>query len=314
MTSARKYVERLSRSLLWALSLLLVGSLTTYAQSQEDAYRVDEFKVSGATSLEVQTSGGSIQVYGSNENKVLVEMYVKRRGNYIEKGNADLDDYDISITQEGNTIKATAARRTKIKWNRNNYSVSFVVYTPNETRSRLKTSGGSLSAKNMTGTQELHTSGGSITAEGINGEMILNTSGGSISINDSEGAVNARTSGGSIVVASLSGDLDAHTSGGSIRLEDIEGRVKAKTSGGSIIAEIKAPSDEIDLRTSGGSISIKVPDGQGYDLDLDGTRVYVDLVNFTGEADKDEVNGTINGGGIMVRAKTSGGNVRFQYL
>lgn len=314
MISETKYFERVGKTFICMLGLFLMGSQAGFTQSQEDAYRIDEFKVTGTASLEVQTSGGSIQVYGSAKDEVIVEMYVRRRGDYVEKGKADLDEYEISITQDGNTIKAIADRRSSKGWNRDNYSISFVVYAPNETRSRLKTSGGSVTAKNMRGSQELRTSGGSLTAEGIVGEMVLKTSGGSITVKDSEGKLNGNTSGGSVRITSLAGDMEVSTSGGSIRLQDIQGSIKARTSGGSITAEVPAPSGEIDLRTSGGSISIVVPEGEGYDLDLEGNRVYVELVNFTGEAESDEVIGTLNGGGIAVHAKTSGGNVRFKYM
>jgi len=294
---------------------MLLAVQVGLAQSSEDVYRTDAFNVNGAVSLEVQTSGGSIQVHGSNNDEVRVEMFVRKRGKYIEPGEADLNDYEISIDQDGNIIRAIADRTSNRGWNWNDgYSISFVVYTPKETRTRLKTSGGSLTAKNLTGSQELITSEGSITTEGIQGEMILKTSGGSISITDARGDVDAKTSGGTIRAEKLFGNLIAGTSGGSIRLSGIEGNVEAKTSGGSIRAEIIAPGDIIDLKTSGGSITITVPQEQGYDLDLDANRVHAELINFNGRAEKDEIRGTFNGGGTILKAKTSGGSIRLEYL
>ncbi|MAO66554.1 MAG: hypothetical protein CL666_16305 [Balneola sp.] len=314
MSSIRKYLKNLCKTGALAAGLVLVLAGLGYAQSGEDVYRTENFSVSGAVSLEVQTSGGSIQVIGSNQDEVTVEMYVRRRGNYIEPGEADLSDYDIEITQNGNVVKAIVDHNSR-GWNWNdNYSISFIVYAPQETRTRLKTSGGSLTAKNLTGTQELKTSGGSITTEGIEGEMVLNTSGGSISMKDIQGDVDARTSGGTIRADMMVGDVDVRTSGGSIRLSGIEGKVEARTSGGSINAEVLAPSELIELRTSGGSITITVPRELGYDLDLDGNRVYGSLENFSGEMEKDEVRGSLNGGGVKIKAKTSGGSVRLEYL
>lgn len=317
MSSITKYFKHVPKAGMIILGIILMTTQIGFAQSEEDAYRTEEFNVSGAVSLEVQTSGGSIQVYGSNENEVVVEMYVRRNGRYIEPGAAVLEDYSIDISQDGNKIKAIADRRSGKGWNwnsRDNYSVSFIVYAPRETRTRLKTSGGSLTAKNLEGSQELRTSGGSITTEGTEGEMVLKTSGGSISITDARGNVDANTSGGTIRVEALFGNLDAHTSGGSITLRGIEGNVDARTSGGSIRAEITAPADNIDLKTSGGSITITVPRERGYEIDLDGNRVYAELVNFSGEAERDEIRGTFNGGGTKIKAKTSGGSVRLEYL
>lgn len=315
MSTDKRYMWSLAISWTAFLALMLLAVQIGLAQSSEDAYQTERFNVSGSVSLEVQTSGGSIQVEGSNDDEVLVEMYVRRRGKYVEAGEADLDDYEISITQNGNTVSAIADRKSNRGWNWNDgYSISFVVYTPKETRTRLKTSGGSLTARNLAGSQELRTSGGSITTEGIQGQMVLRTSGGSISITDVKGDAEAKTSGGTIRANMMVGNLDANTSGGSIRLTGIEGNVEAKTSGGSISAEILAPKDIIDLRTSGGSITVTVPDSQGYDLDLDANRVYAELINFNGRAERDEIRGTFNGGGTMLKAKTSGGSIRLKYL
>ncbi len=295
--------------------LFLASIQPVFAQSSDEVYRVEEFGVSGQVSLEVRTSGGSISVVGSNEDEVVVEMYVRKRGDYVEAGEADLDDYEIEIAQDGNKVRAIVERKSDgWNWNNNGYSISFVVYTPEETRTRLKTSGGSLTVRNLSGSQELKTSGGSITTEGIRGEMVLKTSGGSINMREVQGDVEANTSGGTIRAETLVGNLDAKTSGGSIRLAGIEGNVDARTSGGSINAEILAPSDYVELKTSGGSITIRVPQENGYNLDLDGNRVYVDLNNFSGQAEKDEINGTMNGGGTLIEAKTSGGSVRLEYL
>jgi len=294
----------------------MVAAQTGFAQSSDDAYRVDEFNTSGNVNLEIQTSGGSIEVIGSNNGEVRVEMFVRHRGRYVEQGEADLSDYDIDITQNGNAVKAIADRKSNggWGWNNNGYSISFVVYAPQETRSRLRTSGGSLTVSGLSGSQELRTSGGSISAEGIAGEMYFRTSGGSISINDSRGDADVNTSGGTIRIDQLIGNLEAKTSGGSIRLSALQGDVTAKTSGGSIHAEIIAPSNLIDLKTSDGSITISVPQEFGYDVDLDGQRVHAELVNFNGEAERDEVKGTFNGGGTKIYAKTSGGSVRLKYL
>ncbi len=144
--------------------------------------------------------------------------------------------------------------------------------------------------------------------------MEIRTSGGSISLMDIEGSANARTSGGRIKVESITGDIDVRTSGGSISLEGINGSVDASTSGGSINAEVTSPNKFIDLRTSGGSITVTVPKGRGYNLDLDGNRVRADLENFKGEIEKDEVKGSLNGGGVRIKARTSGGSVRLNYI
>ena len=316
MSKAKRFKIQVAATFIVTFVMMLTAVKMGWAQSSSDAYKIERFAVNDNVKISVETSGGSIDVIGKNTDEVTVEMYVRKRNKYIKANDADLDEWDITISERGNEVTAHAKRKkgNGWNWNRNNASISFVVYTPKSSTSDVRTSGGSIDLANLEGKQTGRTSGGSISAEGIFGDIEVRTSGGSITIYDVQGSANARTSGGRIKVESVSGNVDVRTSGGSISLEDIEGSVDASTSGGSINAEVTSPSDFIDLRTSGGSITVFVPKNGGYDLDLDGNRVRAELVNFQGEHEKDEVKGTMNGGGIRIKARTSGGSVRLNYL
>jgi len=287
--------------------------LTSNESIAQEAYLTEEFSVSDNAKIEVSTSGGSIELVGENTDEVRVEMYVRKRGRELDRDDADLSNWEIRIEKEGNTVFAIAKREGR-NWGNNNISISFKVFAPNKSISDLRTSGGSISLENLIGDQIARTSGGSIQAENIDGEIQLKTSGGSITLADIDGFAEVNTSGGRIRGENITGGIDAKTSGGSITLDNISGNVEAKTSGGSIDAEVINPDAFIELRTSGGSITITVPKELGYDLDLDGNRVRADLYNFQGEFDKNDMKGTMNGGGTKVSAKTSGGSVNLRYL
>ncbi len=292
---------------------VVVFVLASNVSVAQEAYLTEDFAVSENTKIEVRTSGGSIELIGENSDEVRVEMYVRKRGRELDRSDTDLDDWEIRIEKEGNTVYATAKREGR-NWGNNNISISFKVFAPNKSVSDLRTSGGSISLENLTGDQIARTSGGSIQAENINGEIQLKTSGGSITLADIDGFAEVNTSGGRIRGENITGGIDAKTSGGSITLDNISGNVEAKTSGGSIDAEVINPDSFIELRTSGGSITITVPKDLGYDLDLGGNRVRADLYNFQGEFDRNDMEGTMNGGGTKVSAKTSGGSVNLRYL
>lgn len=290
--------------------LLLLGTSESMAQ---DAYRTETFAVGNDVKIDVRTSGGSIDVVGENTDEVRVEMYVRKRGRIIRPGGDDLRGYEITIEKRGNTVVAEAKRERRMG-NWNGPSISFKVYAPVNSTTELRTSGGSIEIENLVGNQNARTSGGSITAEQIGGDIELRTSGGSITVDEIEGYVDANTSGGRIRAEHVTGGISANTSGGSITLEDVSGNVEARTSGGSINAEINSPNDVIELKTSGGSISVTVPRDRGYDLDLRGNRVRADLNNFNGEYDRNDIEGTLNGGGTRLYARTSGGSVSLKYF
>lgn len=309
-------MNSIKRKLAGIFAIATILALTSNVSIAQKTYLTQEFDVSDNVNIEVRTSGGSIEVVGENTNEVRVEMYVRKRGRELDREDTDLKGWDIRLEKEGNTVYAVAKKEGK-NWgwnNENNVSISFIVYAPVKSMNDLRTSGGSIRLTNLMGDQFAKTSGGSISAEEIGGDISLKTSGGSITINNVEGKVDANTSGGRIKAENVSGGINARTSGGSITLDAVSGNVEAKTSGGSINAEVLNPDDFIELRTSGGSISITVPREKGYDVDLGGNRVRADLQNFKGEFDKNDMEGTLNGGGTKLSAKTSGGSVSLRYL
>ena len=281
-------------------------------------YLTKEFTINTPGELEVETSGGSIDVSSHQGNKVRVEMFVRKGGRSFDPGDDQaaeaLEEFEIEIRQSGNTVIASAEREGN-NWfnNNNNISISFKVFVPKQMSCDLNTSGGSIKLNGVVGDQEVKTSGGSLNLDNIEGDMEARTSGGSINIENYAGTLDASTSGGSIKLMDATGDLSLSTSGGSINLEGIQGSLTASTSGGGIRANLSSLEKQLRLSTSGGSITAVVPNGLGLDLDLKGNRVNTKLSNFDGEVEKDRIIGSVNGGGIPVVMSTSGGTVNLEY-
>jgi hypothetical protein len=259
-----------------------------------------------------------------------------------------LEDYDIFIGTEGNKVVATAKRKNSVKdnWNNNkSVSIAFKVYTPRKITTDLKTSGGSIKISSLSGNQnfatsggslkvndldgiirgrtsggsievsncskdiELVTSGGSIKANELNGKIDLKTSGGGITLNNLHGEIEAHTSGGSVHGEDIKGKLDTGTSGGSVHLAKVSGSLKASTSAGSIEVSMASLGEYLSLSTSAGTVRVTMPLDKGLDLNLRGNKVSIPLKNFDGNAEKDRVNGKMNGGGVPVTLSASSGSV-----
>ncbi|MDX1671111.1 MAG: DUF4097 family beta strand repeat-containing protein, partial [Balneolaceae bacterium] len=303
---------------LWVMAMVVNASASSLngTTQNEDPYRVEQFSFEGRGNLEVQTSGGHITVEGSKSNNVRVEMYVRKNGRYLTSADIDLDKYEIDISKSGNTVHAIARRKDRDNWrlwNNNNISISFKVYTPREISADLRTSGGHISVNGLDGNQNVRTSGGHLELMNLKGTVEARTSGGHIEIADFSGRMTARTSGGHINLAHAEGDIEVRTSGGHISLDNTSGTVSARTSGGSINADLQSIGRYVELRTSGGHVKVNVPGGIGLDLDLKGSRVKTKLQNFSGEVEHDEVQGSINGGGPRLTARTSGGTVSISF-
>lgn len=338
------------------LSFLFLFAVTFVAYSQnnnETPYLTKTFNASSIKALNVRTSGGSIGVNGQN-SAAKVEVYV-RANNWngkaaLSKEEAEerLQDYELTIVQEGETLVCKAKRKNENeKWDwKKSLSISFKITVPEKTTTDLATSGGSIHLAKLSGTQsfttsggslhlddlsgnikgrtsggsihlancadqlDLTTSGGSIKADACKGDIRLVTSGGSIQLNQMSGNVRATTSGGSIKGGNIKGELVASTSGGSIRLTEVAAALKASTSAGSIDAEITSLGQYLNLSTSAGGIHVQMPLNKGLDLDLRANRVNVgSLQHFNGTKEKDRINGKLNGGGTLVTMRASSGSI-----
>ena len=179
------------------------------------------------------------------------------------------------------------------------------------------TSGGNIDLKAFEGDAALRTSGGTITLEEGTGDVKAKTSGGNIKVTDVIGAVNGETSGGNVTLRGGKGGADVKTAGGNIEVEN-DGPVLAKTSGGSIRCQLQETVSSqnllLDLETMGGSINVSlVPDiaatVEARVLGGSVTTEFPVATETAGAVKPDQLQGTINGGGPLLRLFSVGGNV-----
>ena len=272
-----------------------------------------EFTVGDYAEVEVSTSGGRIEVIGKSTTKVTVNAIAYVNGR--RSSNANLDNWSITIEEIQGKIVAKAEKESNMGWLRccKDESIAFEIETPVDTELNARTSGGSVSIENLSGNQYARTSGGRMEANNIQGNVEMRTSGGAIRLENIEGQAEVATSGGSIRAKKVTQGLKARTSGGSLHLQEISGSLEARTSGGSIDVRLVNPIEYIEVSTSGGNVTVEVPENLGYDLELTGSRVRTELRNFTGSSSRDAIKGAMNGGGIPLKARTSGGSVSLKY-
>jgi DUF4097 and DUF4098 domain-containing protein YvlB len=179
----------------------------------------------------------------------------------------------------------------------------------------LATSGGSIKAGRIEGTIVAHTSGGDVKIGSVAGAADLHTSGGSIHVEKAENTLKAETSGGNVEVATVVGQSKLRTSGGSIRVGHAGDSIQASTSGGDVrVALSSTLAEDCELRTAGGSIHVEVATGAAFDLDAktSGGSAHCAAPITVVEKSKssDLLRGKVNGGGKVLKLRTSGGDIR----
>ena len=179
------------------------------------------------------------------------------------------------------------------------------------------TSVGNIDLKGFNGDAALQTKSGNITLAAGFGDVKAKTSGGNVQAVHVTGAVNGQTSGGNVTLRECKGGADLKTAGGSIEVEN-DGPVLAKTSGGSIRCQLQEASTRqnllLDLETMGGSINVSlVPDiaatVKATVLGGSVTTEFPVTVEASGTVKPDQLQGTINDGGPLLKLRAVGGNI-----
>jgi hypothetical protein len=208
----------------------------------------------------------------------------------------------------------------------------------------LTTSGGSIAARNIKGRLVAETAGGSIQVGAVGNGAVLNTAGGSIQVSSCEQDLHAETAGGSIQVGKVNGGVVLVTAGGGIHLESATGPVRAETAGGGlkllnltqgvraetaggpIVAEFLGRGKFTDshLETQAGDIIVYLAPSMGVTVrgvvDLgDGHWVKSDFSELRVTTEGGSwgpkqifVEGSINGGGPMLKLHTTNGNIEIR--
>jgi hypothetical protein len=160
---------------------------------------------------------------------------------------------------------------------------------------------------------DLHTSDSDIGVGRLTGDVRMTTSDGDVTVGSLSGANLAlTTSDGDIRVEEFDGEsIEIGSSDGDLLLGRLTaGRITARTSDGDI--RISSLNGSAEVRTSDGDILITLPANYGANIRLrgDDVRIARDL-QFEGELDEDgeRATGALNGGGPMIDARTSDGDV-----
>ena len=257
------------------------------------------FTVQPGGTLRVGTAGGNISVEPGAGDAVKVVVREKIRADSDAEADTLLKDLPLPIEQQGNAVIATAKYERKMggwfhSWP---VQVDFIVTVPGRYSTDLKTSGGNITVGDLAGQMEARTSGGNVKLGNIDGTVDAGTSGGNVRAEKIVGRADLDTSGGDIVVKLVENTLSAHTSGGDVEAGiggALKGDCSLGTSGGDVkVAVDKAAAFQLDAATSGGSDR-----ADGLTITLDG-----------GGAGRSHLSGKVNGGGPLLKLRTSGGSI-----
>jgi hypothetical protein len=307
---------KISTRFLVAAGLLLGTAFPAFARIERVVEKT--FSVQPGGTLHLETQGGNITVQPSADGAVKIIAKQKIRADTDAEADELLKDLTLTIEQQGNVVSGVAKlekRPMGFRWGSNPVQVDFVVTAPASFSQELRTSGGNIGLGDFNAKIYARTSGGDIKLGKQGAEVEASTSGGNVSLAEGRAAVKLGTSGGDISVGRVAGPANLSTSGGNIRIESVQSSIRASTSGGDIHAGIVGPlKDDSSLSTSGGRVKVTLEKSAAFRLDAStsGGDVEADGLTITierGGRGRSRLAGTVNGGGPLLKLRSSGGDV-----
>jgi hypothetical protein len=252
------------RKMMYLTSLMLVvlmlsacGAYISINPFTAEETVTQSFSADGQQRVVVEMFNGTVDVVTSTDNTIKVDVI--KRGGGISQADAqdDLKNVDVTMTQDGDTIRVVA-KRTDQRVDIGNSGASAKLRVPQGTILDLRSSNGPISSSGPVGDVKAQTSNGPIDVRGSSGQLDLNTSNGPITTNGGNGAIDAETSNGTIDITADNALVTARTSNGPVRFNGslAQGRSEMRTSNGSLVVTLPADAQfVVDASTSNGKIS-----------------------------------------------------------
>ena len=238
-------------------------------------------------------------------------------------GNVDLDNISGAVrarTAGGNIQIGTVNSALAIKSGGGNINIA------NARQIDVSTLGGNIAVGNTTGGL-IQTGGGSIDVRHSGGELKVATAGGTVEIGDVNGPLRVDTGGGNIRVGGARGRVLAITGGGNIELYKLAKGAQAQSGAGTITAEFiggRGSFGDSALRTTAGDVVVylsggtsctvhaasEMASGRGIRSDFPELKITSEGGDFGPKTMY--LDGSINGGGPLLKVRTSIGQIEFR--
>jgi hypothetical protein len=267
--------------------------------------------------VDVKTSGGDITLEGN----LTGTMTGKTAGGDIRIG--DIDGRTDLSTAGGDIVAGKVGGDASLKTAGGDIRLAW-----SDGQVEATTAGGDIAVGDVGRSLKATTAGGDVRIENVNGDATVSTSGGDVRVGKVSGSAKLNTSGGDIECQGATGQVSANTAGGDIRLQAISGALTANTAGGDITAELTPGGGGSSLNTAGGELTIFLPEDararieavieirgrwatshQDYQISSDFRAV--DQV-IDDQAREIRAVYDLNGGGELIRMKTTNGNIRIR--
>ena len=261
-------------------------------------------------------SGGTLRLDLGSENMTVRTVSGTRARVIVEgRGRDAVSEFErrrFSARADGaDLIVRTDPPRRAWSQGRRDAHFQVTVEVPRRYSADLDLGSGNVEVASLTGDLTVDVGSGNVDVADVDGDRVsLDTGSGNVRARSLRGAVRIDTGSGSVQVDRVEGSLWVDTGSGRVAVGSVDGPVEVDTGSGSVEVTLRRAAAS-SVSTGSGSVTMRLPRSAGFDVDLDGSSVRIDeSLRFSGDRDRDEAHGRLNGGGPALRVGTGSGSIR----
>lgn len=275
----------------WKTSLLTILSLNLVAAAARAETLTEKFSktypLAANGSLSLENTNGNVTFEAWDRNEVQVDAEKKVKAGSREDAQKILSQIKIDVQAQPSAIHIETVMPKKGEnglWNALfgdgdvNAGVTYTVKLPRGAVVEADNENGGLKLTGTRGSGKLETTNGRIEVDGTSGALVLTSTNGGIKVTRSEGTV------------------------------------KASTTNGSIEAELArvTPDRDLGFSSTNGSVTVRLPQDARLSVDAATTNggIHSDFDLAGGESRRGHLSGDLNGGGGMLKIRTTNGSVK----
>jgi DUF4097 and DUF4098 domain-containing protein YvlB len=289
---------------------LIAGILFASSVSAEEYYK--SYAIEGRPSVHVDVDDSSVHVIASDTSQV--EFRVTYEGLVIGVGG----NLHVDSQQSGNQVTLTAHTKPHIIIGLSTRRLSTEVHMPRNADLQIDSSDGSIDVSSVNGNITVHTNDGAVKAAQLAGKIDLTTNDGSVTVDALKGEIRLHSGDGAISGGGLDGKCEASTKDGQIHLAGRFDALSLRSSDGAVSASAASGSRMStgwEIQTSDGSVEVALPTDLRANLDASTGDGHISIglpVTVQGDLSKTHVQGTLNGGGPVLRIHTGDGSIHLR--
>jgi DUF4097 and DUF4098 domain-containing protein YvlB len=313
-------IASLMTGLAFLAMLLGLSQVATAKDRYEEKFQKTE-SLAKDGKVYLKNVSGDIKVVSWAEAQVKIDAVKYSDASSEKKAKEDFAKVTIEVIREGDTLRISTKYPEHKTFGHNesvDVSVDYVLSIPDQASLKIET---------VSGDTEIDVVGGTLNINAVSGDVDIKKVGKQAEITTVSGNLTLLEASGDVFLKAVSGDINLDSAKGSVEAETISGDIEIKEASQAKNVRIKVLSGDVNytgailpdgrysLKTHSGNIEMTIPADSSFELEATTFNGNVNSefkIEVSGNISPQELHGTVNKGGPVLKLDSFSGTIKLR--